>query len=278
MKKLINILLLLCIALGMTACQQKTIVATINYKNGEKESGMSAELKENSTVKDLFDAFGKGEEFVYQVDSDGYIEAINGLGNNEDGYWEILLNGFTPDDVIAKTVLKDNDVVDVTYIPNTESAVTIVGGWETAEVAREELTDEEKEMFTTAVQDLLGETYEPVCVLATQLVSGTNYAYLARGTVLSASSASSRSIRILKATSNLKGSKISMSQTSQPAQTLMNRSSAAGKYKVPANRAALVPRKHRQAMIRQWPITPAFLTIRSSFWLHSLSTAQTMSL
>ncbi len=50
MKKLINILLLLCIALGMTACQQKTIVATINYKNGEKESGMSAELKENSTV------------------------------------------------------------------------------------------------------------------------------------------------------------------------------------------------------------------------------------
>ena len=184
MRKLISILLLLCIALGMTACQQKTIVATINYKNGEKESGMSAELKENSTVKDLFDAFGKGEEFVYQVDSDGYIEAINGLGNNEDGYWEILLNGFTPDDVIAKTVLKDNDVVDVTYIPNTESAVTIVGGWETAEVAREELTDEEKEMFTTAVQDLLGETYEPVCVLATQLVSGTNYAYLARGTVV----------------------------------------------------------------------------------------------
>ena len=153
MRKLISILLLLCIALGMTACQQKTIVATINYKNGEKESGMSAELKENSTVKDLFDAFGKGEEFVYQVDSDGYIEAINGLGNNEDGYWEILLNGFTPDDVIAKTVLKDNDVVDVTYIPNTESAVTIVGGWETAEVAREELTDEEKEMFTTAVQE-----------------------------------------------------------------------------------------------------------------------------
>ena len=32
--------------------------------------------------------------------------------------------------------------------------------------------------------EVLGETYEPVCVLAEQVVSGKNYAYLARGTTV----------------------------------------------------------------------------------------------
>ncbi len=184
MKKLSILLFVLLIGLAVSGCQ-KNITATINFIEGEgKESGMMAELKEKSVLRDLFDAFAKGGTFTYELDDEGYIVSINGKENGESGYWEVLLNGELLDDVITKTVLNDEDVCDVTYIPNEENP--IVGGWEIAEVAREDLDENEKEIFEKAMEPILGEDYEPVCVLATQLVSGTNYAYLARGTTVTA--------------------------------------------------------------------------------------------
>ncbi|MBQ6222167.1 MAG: DUF4430 domain-containing protein [Solobacterium sp.] len=182
--KNIRILLSLLVALTITGCQ-KMITASINLNEGDgKESGMRAEMKEKSTIKDLFDAFSEGEEFTYEVDNEGYIVSINGKENGEFGYWEVLLNGELLDDVISKTVLNEGDVCDITYIPNESNP--IVGGWEIAEVAREDLAENERQNFEKAMETVLGEEYEPVCVLATQLVSGTNYAYLARGTTVTA--------------------------------------------------------------------------------------------
>ena len=185
MKKLLTILLALLTIISLAGCQKKQIVAMINVDNGDDSgTGMQAEMPENSTLKDLFDALAQGGDFVYELDGDGNILTVNGKGNDEMGYWEVLLNGEILDDVIAKTALKDGDVCSVAYIPNTSNA--IVGGWVTAEVARTELTEEEEENFKKAMEVVLGETYEPVCVLATQVVSGTNYAYLGRGTTVTA--------------------------------------------------------------------------------------------
>ena len=176
--KNIRILLSLLVALTITGCQ-KMITASINLNEGDgKESGMRAEFKEKSTLKDLFDAFSEGKEFTYAVDNEGYIVSINGKENGEFGYWEVLLNGELLDDVISKTGLNEGDVCDITYIPNESNP--IVGGWEIAEVAREDLVENERQNFEKAMETVLGEEYEPVCVLATQLVSGTNYAYLCR--------------------------------------------------------------------------------------------------
>ena len=183
MKKVLTSLMILFVFVGLVGCQKK-ITASINYSDPNGAAGgMHAEMPAKSTVKDLFEELSKGTDFVYELDDEGYVVSVNGKGNDDLGYWEITVNGNTLDDVIGKTVVNDGDTCDVTYIPNASNP--IVGGWKIAEVGREELTDEEKEMFTKAMETVLGETYEPVCVLATQVVSGTNYAFLARGTVVS---------------------------------------------------------------------------------------------
>ncbi|MBQ1307453.1 MAG: hypothetical protein IIY56_04800 [Erysipelotrichaceae bacterium] len=150
---------------------------------GAGEGGMQAEMKEKSTVKDLFDAYSGGADFSYVLDEEGYIVSINGKENDEYGYWEVLLNDEPLDDVIGKTALNDGDVCSVSYIPNQDNP--IVGGWEIAEVARQDLAEDEKAYFEKAMEVVLGEDYEPVCVIAKQLVSGMNYAYLAHRTTVS---------------------------------------------------------------------------------------------
>lgn len=181
MKKLTTILLAFLTVLTLSGCQKK-IVATISVSDGS-EGGMQAEMKEKSTLKDLFDEYSKDTDFTYELDEEGYIVSINGKENDESGYWEILLNDELLDDVIGNTVLNDKDVCSVRYIPNESDL--ILGGWEIAEVAREDLAEDEKANFEKAMETVLGEEYEPVCVIAKQLVSGTNYAYLARRTTVS---------------------------------------------------------------------------------------------
>lgn len=184
MKRISIILLSFLMVLAASGCQ-KNITASLNLSDSEgNEGGMLAEMAEKSTLKDLFDSYAEGQEsFTYELDSEGYIVSINGKENDEYGRWEVLLNGELLDDVIGNIVLNDKDVCDITYIPNMDNP--IVGGWKIAEVAREDLTDDEKANFEKAMEVVLGENYEPVCVLATQLVSGKNYAYLARRTTVS---------------------------------------------------------------------------------------------
>ena len=58
----------------------------------------------------------------------------------------------------------------------------VVGGWTAYDGTTSSVADEERDIFDQAVATLEGVRYEPVRVLATQVVSGTNYAFLARGT------------------------------------------------------------------------------------------------
>lgn len=66
--------------------------------------------------------------------------------------------------------------------PTESPAEDVTGGWaggweETADAA---VTDELKSLFDQAVQEVLDVYYEPVALLATQVVAGTNYCFLAR--------------------------------------------------------------------------------------------------
>ena len=58
----------------------------------------------------------------------------------------------------------------------------VTGGWAaSSQCGESSLTEEEREMFKSATEKLLGVDYKPVAVLATQLVSGKNYAILSVG-------------------------------------------------------------------------------------------------
>lgn len=61
----------------------------------------------------------------------------------------------------------------------------VAGGWEIAAEAGSSISDDERAIFEKAMEGLPSLDYEPVAVIAAQLVSGTNRAHLCRGTVVS---------------------------------------------------------------------------------------------
>ena len=202
MKKLFTLLLTLVMALALVGCQKKQIVVMINLSDGEAGSGMHAEMPENSNLKDLFDSFADGGDFVYELDANGNVASINGKANDASGHWEITLNDQAVEGDVTKIALSNNDVCNVNYVP-AQTGSGLLGGWQVADIARVELTDEETDIFTKAMEKVLGVNYEAVCVLATQVVSGTNYAFLARGTVVSADPVSK--FYIIKVYNDLQG-------------------------------------------------------------------------
>ena len=62
----------------------------------------------------------------------------------------------------------------------------LMGGWQDTNNLPNMLTDEENAVFEKALEGLVGVGYTPVATLATQVVAGTNYAFLALGTTVTA--------------------------------------------------------------------------------------------
>lgn len=58
----------------------------------------------------------------------------------------------------------------------------LAGGWAINTEAPDVLTDDERALFEKAAADYADAKLEPITVLATQLVSGTNYAFLCKAT------------------------------------------------------------------------------------------------
>ena len=61
-------------------------------------------------------------------------------------------------------------------------AEPMLGGWSISE--NNEITDELKSVFDKATESLLGVDYEAVAFLGSQVVSGTNFCFLCRSTVV----------------------------------------------------------------------------------------------
>ena len=79
----------------------------------------------------------------------------------------------------------DLDIAALSEKKDTEGTATgLAGGWTPAEMPVANLPAEAANAFTKAIEDLTGAGYDPTAVLATQLVSGTNYAILANQTVI----------------------------------------------------------------------------------------------
>ena len=68
--------------------------------------------------------------------------------------------------------------------PDEQTQVGTAGGWTIPEGYGTTFTDDEQDIFNRAMQGLVGVSYHPVTVIATQVVSGTNRAYLCRGTLV----------------------------------------------------------------------------------------------
>lgn len=64
----------------------------------------------------------------------------------------------------------------------TDSSPAVLGGWTVTKDAK--LSDEAKAAFDKALEGLTGVSYEPVALLGTQVVSGTNYCILCQAQVV----------------------------------------------------------------------------------------------
>lgn len=76
------------------------------------------------------------------------------------------------------------DVVPETSVETEADPSATVGGWTLPSAISSTLTAEEQAIFDKAIEGITGVGYDPVAVIATQVVSGTNRAYLCRGTLV----------------------------------------------------------------------------------------------
>ena len=87
------------------------------------------------------------------------------------------LNGNTEVSKVSDFNIEDYVSTDIDA--NNEE---LTGGWAaSSDCGENALTEDEREMFSKATEHLSGVSYKPVATLATQLVSGKNYAVLAVG-------------------------------------------------------------------------------------------------
>ena len=85
-------------------------------------------------------------------------------------------------DIGAYTTPESSD--DPTDDPTDESSDIIGGYWKFSDLSAENVTEEEQTVFDKAMESFDGVDYEPKDVIATQTVSGTNYAFLCIDTVV----------------------------------------------------------------------------------------------
>lgn len=87
------------------------------------------------------------------------------------------------DDYEIKCVENFN-VMDYLEDQGSNTPEGLMGGWQDNGDQPNMLSDDEKAVFEKALEGLTGVGYQPVAKLASQVVSGTNYAFLAVGTVV----------------------------------------------------------------------------------------------
>ena len=79
------------------------------------------------------------------------------------------------------SIIKVADFDLLSYLDGygTNTPEGLMGGWQDNDQQPNLLSTEEKEVFDKAIAGLVGMAYTPIATLATQVVAGTNYAFLA---------------------------------------------------------------------------------------------------
>lgn len=97
-----------------------------------------------------------------------------------DGWYVVVVNENSAGE-ISLVNIKQIDVADIHTQDNADGAV--LGGWTATDTGKAGMLAGEETMiaFEAAAEKLLGVTLNPITVLGTQVVNGTNYAVLSRG-------------------------------------------------------------------------------------------------
>ena len=178
MKKLLTLLAVGLMILSLAACGKKEEPAE------EQVAGGWTKVEDGTMTPELQEIFDKAIEGLVGVNYEAVelVETQVVAGTN----YKFLAKGTTVtmppmEGTYYVTVYKNLDGgVELLNIEQIEQ--TLVGGWEMPE--DKTVTPELKEMFETAVEGLLGVTYEPLELVATQLVAGTNYMFYCNGTTV----------------------------------------------------------------------------------------------
>lgn len=134
----------------------------------------------------------------------------------------------------------------------SSAGMALLGGWTLAPDLSVSLTNEDQARFNKALEGFTGAGYEPVVVLATQLVSGKNYAYLCKATPIATKAIPHWSVVVVY--ENLQG-EVSISSIKDIDLTNLNvldnvdASAAVGAWEIdlPGGKAIMMPYEDAQA-------------------------------
>ena len=202
MRKLLTVLLSVLMVVSLAACTKKV------EEQKEEETVVPDEPK---TQFHLDVDFGNGVSESVEIGSevsDSFVECIKGLGPvigeiyyengritsvkdkmAENGAkWELYVNEKLYEGDVTELLVNTGDAVRLVYVPGEEpetdiSDITgnVLGGWQTYETYEERVKEKELKIFEKAMEGITGVFYVPLRVLASQPVSGMNYAFLAQG-------------------------------------------------------------------------------------------------
>ena len=178
MKKLLTLLAVGLMVLSLVACGKKEEPAP------EQVAGGWTKVEDGTMTPELQEIFDKAVEGLLGVNYEAVelVETQVVAGTN----YKFLAKGTTVtmppmEGTYYVTVYKNLDGgVELLDIEQIEQ--TLVGGWEMPE--DKTVTPELQEMFEKAMEGLVGVTYEPLELVATQLVAGTNYMFYCNGTTV----------------------------------------------------------------------------------------------
>lgn len=163
------------------------VVASLEEALPEIVSGMKDTIDEKAeNAKDALDAILE-QLGIASDESDADMNIQDAVDEStKESLQELasVIGGFVAsgvDDPSADDTTDDvaDDVADVEDENGGETM--LVGGWTVNTQFVSQLSEEEEEIFTKAETTLAGGAYQPVAVIATQLVAGMNYAYLCLG-------------------------------------------------------------------------------------------------
>ncbi len=192
--KLFKVLFVISIVALVSGCGKKDAT-----KEKDKKESISGGWELNTSISNKINM---EEEEIFKKATSNYkemkLEAICYLGsqvvagtnhmylckatNGNDITFKIVvvyedLNGKV--EITKNRDFKIEEYVNVNINDNNEE---VTGGWTaSSECGENALSEDEREIFKKATEELTGVSYKPVAVLAKQLVSGNNYAVLAVG-------------------------------------------------------------------------------------------------
>ena len=206
MKKLLTVLMSVLMVVSLAACTKKTeevkeeeIVASepktqfhldVDFGNGVTESvEIGSEVSDNflECVKNLGPVIG---EICYE---NGKITGVKDKMSENGARWELYVNDQLYEGDVTRLTVNTGDAIRLAYVAGEEPQVNIdditadtLGGWQTYEAFEDRMKEKETKIFEKAMEGIDGVAYVPLRVLASQPVSGMNYAFLAQGITVTA--------------------------------------------------------------------------------------------